>query len=63
MQSVQRDKLLETEQNKKAPRQNLDVSFAIDYELWEEVTNRMHKKKLKLSETVTKALKEYLKIK
>jgi dihydroneopterin aldolase len=54
---------LETEQNKKAFRQNLDVSFAIDYELWEEVTKRMHKKKLKLSETVTKALKEYLKIK
>ncbi len=53
---------METEQTKKALGQNLDVTFAIDYELWEEVTNRMHKKKLKLSETMTKALKEYLKI-
>jgi len=53
---------LETEQTKKALRQNLDVAFTIDYELWEEVTKRMHKKKLKLSETMTKALKEYLKI-
>jgi len=54
---------LETEQNKKTLGQKLDVSFAIDYELWEEVTKRMHEKKLTLSETVTKALKEYLKIK
>ena len=63
MQFVQRDKMLETEQTKKTLRQNLDVAFAIDYELWEEVTKRMHKKKLTLSETVTKALKQYLKIK
>lgn len=62
MQFVQRDKLLETEQTKKTLRQNLDVAFAIDYELWEEVTKRMHKKKLTLSETVTKALKQYFKI-
>ncbi len=54
---------LETEQTQKTPRQFLDVAFAIDYELWEEVTKRMRKKQLTLSETVTKALKQYLKIK
>jgi hypothetical protein len=54
---------LETEQTKKTPRRYLDVAFAIDYELWEEVTKRMHKKQLKLSETVTNALKQYFKIK
>lgn len=69
IRSVQRDKplrteqVLETEQTKKTPRQYLDVAFAIDYELWEEVTKRMHKKQLTLSETVTNALKQYLKIK
>ncbi len=60
---VQRNKPLETEQIKKTPRQFLDVAFAIDYELWEEVTKRMRKKQLTLSETVTNALKQYLKIK
>jgi macrodomain Ter protein organizer (MatP/YcbG family) len=54
---------LETEQTQKTPRQFLDVAFAIDYELWEEVTKRMRKKQLTLSETVTNALKQYLKIK
>lgn len=54
---------METEQTKKDPRQFLDVAFAIDYELWEEVTKRMRKKQLTLSETVTNALKQYLKIK
>ena len=57
------EQVLETEQTKKTPRQYLDVAFAIDYELWEEVTKRMHEKKLTLSETVTNALKQYLKIK
>jgi len=60
---VQRDKPLETEQPEKAPRRYLDVAFAIDHELWEEVTKRMHKKQLTLSETITNALKQYLKIK
>jgi len=58
-----RDKPLEMEQNKKEPRQYLDVAFAIDYELWEEVTKRMRKKQLTLSETITDALKQYFKIK
>ena len=54
---------METEQTKKMPKQYLDVAFAIDYELWEEVTKRMHKKQLTLSETMTKALKQYFRIK
>ena len=54
---------METEQTEKTPKRFLDVAFAIDYELWEEVTKRMHKKQLTLSETVINALKQYLKIK
>ncbi|NIR87287.1 hypothetical protein GWO13_06840 [Candidatus Bathyarchaeota archaeon] len=54
---------METEKTKKAPRQYLDVAFAIDPELWEAVTKKMHEKQLTLSETVTNALKQYLKIK
>ena len=54
---------METEENKKTSRQYLDIAFAIDCELWEEVTKRMHEKQLTLSETVTNALKQYLKIK
>lgn len=43
-------------------RQFIDITFAIDDELWQEVTKRMHKKHLTLSETVTDALKKYFKI-
>ena len=54
---------METEQPTKTARRYLDVAFAIDHELWEEVTKKMHKKQLTLSETITNALKQYLKIK
>lgn len=54
---------MEPEQTEKISKRFLDVAFAIDYELWEEVTKRMREKQLTLSETVTNALKHYFKIK